>query len=178
MLPASVLLLLLASGALARSTSVQQDGVLPPWESKTVLTNAQKQIHDVSDSLGALNTDRWKGDYGPLLVSTRQRVDAVADAVKRMADKPESLSLGLEAFLSMQSVEDNINSLAKGAERFQPSAVAGLENASGSFQQVKEQFQTYLLELSRYLEKNLAVSTKDLEICRDQVWKAAPKKKL
>ena len=151
--------------------------MLPPWESKTVLTNAQKQIREVSDSLGTLDTSHWKGDYAPLLISTRQRVEAVADAVKRMADKPESLSLGLEAFLSMQSVEDNINSLAKGAERFQPSAVAGLENASGSFQQVKERFQSYLLELSRYLEKNLSVSTKDLETCRDQVWKAAPKRK-
>ncbi len=166
MLP--VLLLLLAGGAPG-----QQDGVLPPWESKTVLINAQKQIRAVSESLGALDTDHWKGDYSPLLVSTRQRVEAIADAVDRMSDKPLSLSLGVEAFLSMQHVEENIESLARGAERFQPKAVAGLENASESFQQVKEQFQTYLLELSRYLEKNLAVSSKDLESCRDQVWKRA-----
>ncbi|SRR6266404_2291755 len=155
----------------------QQEGLLPPWESKTVLTNAQKQIRAVSDSLGKLDTRTWKGDYQPLLVSTRQRVVAVADAVNRMSDKPESLSLGVEAFLSMQQVEGNIESLARGAERFQPSAGASLDSASNSFQEVKEQFQNYLLELSRYLEKNLAVASKDLESCRDQMWKRPGAKK-
>jgi hypothetical protein len=140
---------------------VQQDGVLAPWESKAALNTAQQQLRTVSDSLTALDTAHWKGDYGPLLVATRQRVTAVADAVKRMADKPDSLSLGLEAFLSMEHVSENIESLARGADRFQPTASKDLEEASNSFQQVKEDFQSYLLGLSRYLEKNVASNAKD-----------------
>jgi hypothetical protein len=169
MLPALFALLSLGVPAPA-----QQDGVLAPWESKAALTNAQQQLRTVGDALGNLDTARWKGDYGPLLVATRQRVTAVADAVKRMADKPESLSLGLEAFLSMEHVSENIESLARGADRFQPTASKDLEEASNSFQQVKEDFQSYLLGLSRYLEKNVASSARDLETCHDQLWRRTP----
>jgi hypothetical protein len=170
-------MLLLAISGIPSTTGQQQgpqEGLLTPWESKTVLSNAQKQIRAVSDSLGKIDTQTWKGDYQPLLVSTRQRITAVADAVSRMSEKPESLSLGVEAFLSMEHVEENIESLARGAERFQPSAVASLDNASSAFEDVKQQFQNYLLELSRYLEKNVAVASKDLESCRDQMWKRPP----
>ena len=148
--------------------------MLAPWESKAALNIAQQQLRTVSDSLGRLDTAHWKGDYAPLLVATRQRVDAVADAVKRMADKPDSLSLGVEAFLSMEHVAENIESLARGADRFQPAASKDLEEASSSFQQVKEDFQSYLLGLSRYLEKNVASSAKDLEACHDQLFRRTP----
>ena len=72
--------------SLAAPTPPQQDGVLAPWESKAALNAAQQQLRSISDSLSELDTAHWKGDYGPLLVATRQRVTAVADAVKRMAD--------------------------------------------------------------------------------------------
>src|SRR5579871_3115990 len=106
--------------AIAMPAPAPQDGVPPPWESKTALMNAQEQLRAVGESLNTLDTAHWKGDYGPLLVATRQRVNAVAEAMKRMADKPDSLSLGLEAFLSMEHVSENIESLARGADRFQP----------------------------------------------------------
>jgi methyl-accepting chemotaxis protein len=156
------------------SRPAQQDGVPAPWESKAALTNAQQQLRSVSSALNTLDTTHWKGDYAPLLTATRQRVDAVADAVKRMADKPESLSLGLEAFLSMEHVSENIESLARGADRFQPAVSKDLEEASNSFQQVKEDFQSYLLGLSRYLEKNVASSAKDLESCHEQLFRRTP----
>jgi hypothetical protein len=170
MVPTLLVLISLTAPAL----SAQQEGVLAPWESKAALNSAQQQLHGVSDALSALDTTHWKGDYAPLLTATRQRVDAVADAVKRMADKPESLSLGLEAFLSMEHISENIESLARGADRFQPTASKDLEAASNSFQHVKEDFQSYLLGLARYLEKNVASSAKDLEACHEQLFRRTP----
>ncbi len=167
-------LFVLLSLGVPSPASAQQEGALAPWESKATLTAAQQQLRAVSDALNGLDTAHWKGDYGPLLIATRQRVTAVADAVKRMADKPESLSLGLEAFLSMEHVSENIESLARGADRFQPGAAKDLEEASNSFQQVKEDFQSYLLGLSRYLEKNVASSARDLETCHDQLFRRTP----
>jgi len=182
MIPTLFVLLSLAAPSPSRQSApadspaapAQQEGVLAPWESKTALNNAQQQLRAVNDALSVLDTAHWRGDFAPLLTATRQRVNLVADAVKRMADKPDSLSLGLEAFLSMEHVSENIESLARGADRFQPTASKGLEEASNSFQQVKEDFQSYLLGLSRYLEKNVASSAKDLEACHDQLFRRTP----
>ena len=151
-----------------------QEGILPPWESKPFLEQAQRQTREMTEVLARLDTGHWKGDYGPLLVSTRERMLAVADALDRMAAKPESLSLGLEAFLSLEHLEVNLDSLARGAERFQPTAVPDLEQSSTTLVKLRDQFQGYLLDLSRYLEKHLAVAAKDLETCRDQLWKRPP----
>lgn len=151
----------------------QQDGVLPPWESKVVLEQIQQQTNHLTTALGQLDTGHWSGDYNPLLVSTRVRVLAVSDALDRLIQKPESLSLAIEAFLSLQHIEVTVDSLAQGAERFQPSAVRGLEQASQNFLNARQQFQSYLIELSRYTEKNMGVDRKELETCRDQLWKRA-----
>ena len=147
--------------------------MLPPWESKVVLEQIQQHTNNLTAALGQLDTGHWAGDYNPLLVSTRQRVLAVSDALDRLIQKPESLSLAIEAFLSLQHIEVTVDSLAQGAERFQPSAVKGLEQASQNFLTARQQFQTYLIELSRYTEKNLGVDRKELESCHDQLWKRA-----
>ncbi len=160
-----LLLLLLLSG---------QQGILPPWEAKQVLDQAQRETRNLTEALGQLDTGHWKGDYTPLLVSTRLRVTAVADALKRLAEQPERLSLGVEAFVSMQHLETNVDSLARGAERFQPTAVRSLDDASTAFVKARDQFQGYLLDLARYTEESLAVSGKELESCRDQLWKRPP----
>ena len=99
---------------------------------------------------------------------------AVSDALDRLIQKPESLSLAIETFLSLQHIEVTVDSLAQGAERFQPSAVRGLEQASQNFLTARQRFQSYLIELSRYTEKNLGVDKKELESCRDQLWKRGP----
>ncbi len=151
----------------------QRDGILPPWESKVVLEQIQQQTNALTAALGRLDTDHWAGDYSPLLVSTRRRVLAVTDALDRLIQKPESLSLAIEAFLSLQHIEVTVDSLSQGAERFQPSAVQGLEQASLNFQTARGQFQNYMIELAQYTEKNLGVDRKELESCRDQLWKRA-----
>lgn len=151
-----------------------QEGILPPWESKVVLEQARQQTQNLRTALAQLDTEHWKGDYTPLLVSTRLQVLAVADALDRLAEKPESLSLGVEAFLSLHHIETNVDSLARGAERFQPTVVQSLEQASEGYLKAREQFQKYLLELARYAEKKEAITDKELESCRDQLWKRPP----
>ena len=153
-----------------------QEGILPPWESKVVLEQARQQTHNLIQALAQLDTEHWRGDYTPLLVSTRLQVLAVADALDRLAQKPESLSLGVEAFLSLQHIETNVDSLARGAERFQPTVVENLDEASAGYLKAREQFQKYLVDLARYAEKNQAVADRELESCRDQLWRrpAAP----
>ena len=153
---------------------VLQEGILPPWQSKAFLEDAQKQTMALTEVLARLDTGHWKGDYTPVLERTRQRMISVANALYEMSSKPESLSLGLEAFLSLEHLETNFDSLARGAERFQPTAAADLDKSSGELIKLREKFQTYLLDLSKYLEKNVTVSTRDLESCRDQLWKRPP----
>ena len=65
MLPTFLCLLLVAG------LQGQQDGMLPPWESKVVLEQIQQQTNNLTAALGQLDTGHWTGDYDPLLVSTR-----------------------------------------------------------------------------------------------------------
>ena len=151
-----------------------QPGILPPWDAKPVLDQVQKDTRGLVDALGQLNTDHWTGDYQPLVVSTRERVLAVSDALGRLARKPESLALAVDALLSMQHIEGNVDSLARGAERFQPSAVGPLDQAANVFLDARGRLQGYVTDLARYTEKNLETASKDLESCRDQLWKRPP----
>ena len=97
-----------------------------------------------------------------------------ADALGRLARKPESLSLAVDALLSMQHIEGNLDSLARGAERFQPSAVMPLDQAANVFVDARGRLQGYVMDLARYMEKNLETVSKELESCRDQLWKRPP----
>ena len=154
--------------------ALAQEGILPPWESKVVIKHAQDKTRELTAALGQLDTAHWKGEYAPLLISTRERVLGVADVLDRLAGKPQSLAAAVEAFLSLHHIEGNLDALARGAARFQPTAVKPLEDATTSFIDARGQFYSYLTELSRYLEKNLAVESRELESCRDQLWKRPP----
>jgi len=165
---------LLLMALLAVQNPVKQDGILQPWEAKPVLDQIQKDTRSLIDALGQLSTDHWKGDYSPLLLSTRQRVLDVADALDRLAAKPESLVLAMNALLSMQHIEGNVDSLARGAERFQPTAVVPLDQGTNVFLDARGRMQTYVLDLARYMEKNLVSATNDLTSCRDQLWRRPP----
>jgi hypothetical protein len=165
-------LLLLA--LLAGQAPAKQEGILQPWEAKPVVDQIQKDTRSLIDALGQLSTDHWKGDYSPLLLSTRQRVLDVADALDRLARKPESLVLAIDALLSMQHIEGNVDSLARGAERFQPTAVVPLDQGTNVFVDARGRMQTYVMDLARYTEKNLVSATNDLASCRDQLWKRPP----
>jgi hypothetical protein len=177
--PSSLLLFaVLASPSVAKAIALQeparQEGILQPWESKTVLDQIQKDTRSLIQALAQLNAEHWKGDYEPLVASTRQRVLDVSDSLERLARKPESLALAVDALLSMQHIETNVDSLARGAERFQPSTVAALDQATSVFLDARSRLQTYLVDLARYIEKNLSVIGKDLESCREQIWKRPP----
>jgi hypothetical protein len=165
-----MLLLALQAG----QTPARPDGILQPWEAKPALDQIQKDTRNLIDALGQLNTDHWKGEYGPLLLSTRQRVLDVADALNRLAAKPESLVLAIDALMSMQHIEANVDSLARGAERFQPTAVASLDEGSNVFLDARSRMQAYVMDLARFMERNLTAATSDLVSCRDQLWKRPP----
>jgi len=165
-------LLLLA--LLAGQAPAKQEGILQPWEAKPVVDQIQKDTRSLIDALAQLNTDHWRGEYSPLLLSTRQRVLDVADALDRLARKPESLALAVDALLSMQHIEGNVDSLARGAERFQPTAVVPLDQGANVFLDARSRLQTYVMDLARYMERNLASATNDLATCRDELWKRPP----
>src|SRR5258706_9671151 len=97
----TLLLIALLAGQTAGQAPAKQEGILQPWEAKPVLDQIQKDTRSLIDALGQLDTDHWKGDYGPLLLSTRQRVLDVADALNRLARKPDSLVWAVDALLSM-----------------------------------------------------------------------------
>lgn len=168
------LLLALLAGQAPGQAPARQEGILQPWEAKPVVDSIQKDTRSLIDALGQLSTEHWKGDYGPLLLSTRQRVLDVADALDRLARKPESLVLAIDALLSMQHIESNIDSLARGAERFQPTAVVPLDQGSNVFLDARSRLQTYVLDLARYTERNLVSATNDLASCRNQLWTRPP----
>lgn len=172
--PKLLLLVSLLTLPLLAQQTAPKAGILPPWEAKPVLDQIQKDTRTLVDALAQLNTDHWKGDYGPLVISTRERVLAVADALDRLSRKPESLSLAVDALLSMQHVEGNVDALARGAERFQPTGVMPLDQSANLFVDARGRLQGYVLDLARFTEKNLETATNDLQSCRDQLWKRPP----
>jgi len=169
-------LLLLPLGAFAQDAN----GIAPAWDMRATLAQLAGQADRYRQAAAELKLDDWlaKG-ASPGYRSQQQAVQREAEYLKlvgsRLAANPEKLSLALDAFFRLQTLETVLVSLSEGAARYQGQQVAQAMGALVTENAVtRGKLRQYVMDLSVSQEQEQAVALKEAQRCMTILSRPAP----
>ena len=173
----AVWLLLVPSMLLAQN---QSNGIAPAWDMRTTLTQLASQADRYSAAVGNLKLDEWVAKGAPEAYRGQQQsVQREAEYLKlvggRLAANPEKLSLALDAFFRLQTMETVLVSLSEGAWRYESQQVAqGLNTLVNENAVTRGKLRQYVMDLSVSQEQEQAVALKEAQRCMTILSRPAP----
>lgn len=170
--------LLLAAAPQAQQAQQTPAGMPPPWEAKETILQLREKITGLSGALGKLAVLTWEGtgasNYVAVADSTRKQVAAIGGALDRLALDPQRLTSAIYLFLSLQQLTGPLESLTRGVAQFQGAEAArDIEEATNALLNERERFVKYVLDMVRFLESTASISQRELDSCREQLFKRA-----
>lgn len=152
--------------------AAQTGGLPPEWETRKMLADLAAQAQRFKPILDQVNPQAWVAAGAPetyvtQLQSTRNEVDYLTTTTKALAERPEKLSLALEALFRMQAVESFLRSLGEGIRRYQNPALADLLNGLMSETVAsRDRLRSYVVELAAIKEQDLVIMNQEAQRCR------------
>lgn len=155
-------------------------GLTPEWDMRPVLKEIAAHAKRLVAALDKIDPGAWveKGApeaYKSQWKSTRAQAGALAGDATELSTNPERLSLALQTFFRMQSIEFTAASLAEGVRRYQNPALAemliGLVGENGGN---RERFQRYIVDLAAQREQEYQIMDYEAQRCRGMLAKQPP----
>jgi hypothetical protein len=123
-------------------------------------------------SLNRMDPKGWVGKgasetYVEQWQSCRDQVRALADGAKALARNPERLSISLELFFRIESLDRMLGSVEEGARKYQGATVAqevASVYAEGGAN--RERFRRYIVNLAAERERQFEIMDKEAQRCR------------
>ena len=171
---------------LARGQTGGQTGVQAGWDVSQTLDALSAQASRLKPILDQLTPQQWvsKGapdTYVKQWKSSQDELGYLVDSVKTLEKQPERLTLALETYFRMQSLEMLLRSLVDGVRNYQNPAVGDLligvlaENSSN-----RDKLRQYITDLAATKEQEFKVVDQEAQRCRGalthQPSKPAPRK--
>lgn len=168
LLAISVLLL----GTLARA---QSPGIPAEWDVKHLMDDLVKEAQRATPLMQLTNPERWNNpDAGRSYVaqwkSGQSLIQYFTMSAENLARQPERLSVALETYFRMESMETNLRSLADGIRKYYDPRIADqvqtiiVENSNN-----REKLKQYLTELSSTKEQEFKVADSEAQRCRGMI---------
>ena len=166
-----------------------QTGVATPWDTAPMVAALSKQAARLKPILDQLTPKEWvaKGAPDAYIAQWKGAEDELgflADSALALEKQPERLTLALDTYFRLQSLEIRLNSLVEGVRNYQNPAVGDLlmgvaaENTAN-----RDKLRQYITDLAASKEQEFEVADKEAQRCRGVLTKqtpvkpAAPKKK-
>lgn len=153
----------------------QNAGLEPEWEARKMLANLSTETQRFKPILDQVNPQAWVAAGAPetyiaQLKSTKAEIGYLEVTTKALAEQPERLTLALEAFFRLQSLEAFLRSLSDGIRRYQNPAVADLLNGlMNETLASRERLRAYVVELASVKEQELSVMDREAQRCRAMI---------
>ena len=172
---------------LAQGQTGGQAGVQAGWDVNQTLDALSAQANRLKPILAQLTPQQWisKGapdTYVKQWKSSQDELGYLVDTAKNLEKQPERLTIALETYFRMQSLEMQLRSLADGVRTYQNPAVGDLligvlaENSSN-----RDKLRQYITDLALTKEQEFKVVDQEAQRCRGvlshQPSKPAPAKK-
>ncbi len=174
---------ILALSALTGLLPAQTAGIPPEWETRKDIETLTAQVKRISPLLAELNPEEWaaKGASPAYITQRKSAQDAVGYVVntaQRLAVTPDKLTLVMETYFRLQSLDSVIGSLVEAASRYQnPSLGQLLQGVAGENNVNKEKLRQYMLDLAAVKEAEFRLIDQEAQRCRDRTsTQPAPKK--
>ena len=163
---------ILALSALGCQLSAQTGGIPPEWETRKDIETLIAQVKRIRPLLDELKLDDWvaKGAspaYISQLKSAQDSLGYIVSTAQRLSATPDRLTIVLETYFRLQSLEVILTSLAEATGRYQNPALAQLlQGVVGENSTNKEKLRQYMLDLAAVKEAEFRTIDQEAQRCR------------
>jgi hypothetical protein len=161
----------------------QPSGVRQEWEVRQDLADLVQQTGRLKPLLDAVKPAEWVAKGAPDSYTAQwDSIVAESDYLTRSAGElaadPERLSLALETYLRLESLDAQLDSLNEGIRKYQNPALADLvRSAMTDGAPARSKLRQYLVQLAELKEGQLRVADKEAQRCRTILLQQTPAKK-
>jgi len=160
---------LLASATLV-PVWAQSEGLAPEWEVRKQLAALVEHVGQFKPVLEKIDPAGWKGapaEYGTQLERVRAEIGYLVTTTQSLEKRPDRLTLALEAYFRMQSVDQMLRSLEAGIRKYQNPAIADLlQGLTSQAAADREQLRQYIVDLAADREVQFRVMDEEAQRCR------------
>ncbi|MFB3778192.1 MAG: hypothetical protein ACE141_11290 [Bryobacteraceae bacterium] len=161
----------------------QSAGVPQEWEVRRDLSSLVEQTGRLRPLLDAVKTAEWVDKGAPASYASQWKAvvdesDYLARSAHELAADPERLTLALETYLRLESLDAQLNSLNEGIRRYQNPALADLiRGAMTDGAPARDRLRRYVVQLAALKEDQLRVADQEAQRCRTILLQKAPAQK-
>jgi hypothetical protein len=164
------------------SPAAPNAGVATPWDTAPMVAALATQAARLKPILDQLTPKEWvaKGAPDAYLAQWKGAEDELVflrDSATALEKQPEKLTLALDTYFRLQSLELRLNSLVEGVRNYQNPAVGDLlvgvaaENSAN-----RDKLRQYITDLAASKEQEFEVADKEAQRCRGVLTKQTPAK--
>jgi hypothetical protein len=162
------------------TAGAQSAGLPPEWAVKDNLAALAQQINGLKPLLDSVKPDQWTAQGAPEAYQAQWKsvvdeIGYVARTSGELSANPERLSLALEMYFRVQSLDQMAESLNAGIRKYQSPELADLirERLSGT-STAREKMRQYIVLLAAVQEGQLKVMAEEAQRCRGTLSRQAP----
>ncbi len=143
-------------------------GVTPAWELKKQLDGLVAQVRRLDPLLQQVKVQDWGAEgYREQHKGAKDQLEYLARSATALAGDPEKMTLALDAFLRLETLERMLDSLSEGVRRYQNPALADLiQSALSENSAHRSRLQHYLVELVAAKQDELGAANEEAQNCR------------
>lgn len=170
---------LLVTCAFAQAPPSSQ-GMETEWDLKTMLQSLAAGAKRLQPLMEQVNPDKWEdttgaGAYKPQWNAAQNEIRYLEQTAISFAKDPERLTLALETYFRLLSIQTAIGSFTDGVRKYQNPAVADLLQAELSENlKNRAQLRAYVTELAQQKEQELKIMDEEAQRCRGVVNRHPP----
>lgn len=155
----------------------QEAGVSSVWDTRAMLTTLTSQTQRLTPVLDKVQPANWNaqgasGAYVTQYKRVQSELKALTDVAAQLARQPEKLTVALDAYFRLQTLESNLDSLSEGVRKYQNPALADLMQgivAENSVQ--RDRLRQYVTDLATTQEQELSIANQEAQRCRSSITK-------
>jgi hypothetical protein len=157
---------------LAMPVLTRAQGVSAPWDVSQAAKDLSAQAERLKPLLDQLNPQQWQSKGAPAtyvaqLHNAQEELGFMVRAAADLSRQPEKLTVALETYFRLQSVESQVTSLVDGVRRYQNPAVGDLLiSVIGANSANRDQLRQYITDLAQTREQEFQIVDKEAQRCR------------
>ncbi len=158
----------------------QAPAVPPEWEVRGALADLIEKTGKLEPLLDAVRPEEWVSKGAPQAYvaqwkSVREETGHAIGSARELEKDPERLTVALETYFRLQSVDAMLVSLGEGIAKYQNPALAELiRGAVAEGAPTRERLRQYIVQLAALREEQLIVASQEAQRCRTRMLQQAP----
>ncbi len=148
----------------------QPAGLAPEWEVRKQLADLVSQTERLAPLISQIEPKTWEGAPEAYIAQQKSilaQIQHAAQVVSALSRQPDRMTLALDVYFRLQTLESQVLSLSDGIRRYQNPAVADLlTSLTNETAASRERLREYVKELVAMREQERELLEKEAQRCR------------